>query len=80
MTSEIRNTIWEKQKLFIRFKISGLELDLYHSRDKQRQVKKVTRQTTREHEKDVAKNIKHNSKAFFKYIGENNRLGPVWAR
>ena len=31
-SSEIRNTIKEKQKVFIRFKITGLELDLYHYR------------------------------------------------
>ena len=68
MSSEIRNTIKERQKIFIRFKITGLELDLYHYRSKQRQVKKITRQAKREYEKDMAKNIKHNNKAFFKYI------------
>ena len=31
-------------------------------------MKKRTRKTKREYEKDMAKNIKHNSKAFFKYI------------
>ena len=67
-SSEIRNTIKEKQKVFIRFKITGLELDLYHYRSKQRQVKKISRQAKREDEKDMAKNIKHNSKTFFKYI------------
>ena len=50
------------------FKITGLELDLYHYRSKQRQVKKITRQAKREYEKDMVKNIKHNSKAFFNYI------------
>ena len=80
MSSEIRNTIKEKQKAFIRFKLTGLELDLYHYRSKQRQVKKITQQAKREYEKDMAKNIKHNSKAFFKYNqGKKNRLGPVWA-
>ena len=70
LRSEIRNTIKEKQKAFIRFKITGLELDLYHYRSKQRQVKKITQQAKREYEKDMAKNIKltSNSKAFFKYI------------
>ena len=42
-------------------------------------MKKITRQAKREDEKDMAKNIKHNSKAFLKYIGERNRLGQVWA-
>ena len=68
LSSEIRNTIKEKQKAFIRFKIAGLELDLYHCRSKQRQVKKITLQAKREYEKDMAKNIKHNSKVFLKYI------------
>ena len=54
MSSEIRNAIKEKQKIFIRFKITGLELDLYHDRSKQRQVKKITRQAKREYEKDMA--------------------------
>ena len=36
LSSEIRNVIKEKQKVFIRFKITGLELDLYHYRSKQR--------------------------------------------
>ena len=67
-SSEIRNATKEKQKAFIRFKITGLELDLYNYRSKQRQVKKITRQSKREYEKGMAKNIKHNSKAFFKYI------------
>ena len=65
---EIRNAIKEKQKAFIWFKISGVELDLYHHQRKQRQVKKITWQAKREYEKDMANNIKHNSKAFFKYI------------
>ena len=65
LSSEIRNAIKEKQKAFIRFKITGLELDLYHYRSKQREVKKITRQAKREYE-DMAKNTKHNSKAFFK--------------
>ena len=43
LSSEIRNAIKEKQKAFIRFKITGLELDLCHYRSKQRQVKKITR-------------------------------------
>ena len=68
MSSEIRNNIKEKRKAFIRFKISGLELDLYHYRSKQRQVKKITQQAKREYDKDMAKNIKHNNKASFKYI------------
>ena len=68
LSSEIRNAIKEKQKAFIRFKIMGLELYLYHYQSKQRQVKKITRQAKREDEKDMAKNIKHNSKAFFHYI------------
>ena len=68
LSGEIRNAIKEKQKAFIRFKITGLELDLYHCRSKQRQVKKITRQAKREYENDMAKNIKHNSKAFIKYI------------
>ena len=68
MSSEIRNAIKEKQKAFIRFKITGLELDLYHYRSKQRKVKEITRQAKREYEKDMAKNIKQNNKAFFKYI------------
>ena len=68
LSSEIRNAIKEKQKAFIRFKITGLEFDLYNYRSQQRQVKKITRQAKREYEKDMAKNIKHNSKAFFKYI------------
>ena len=57
---EVRNTMKEKQKVFIRFKITGLELGLYQYRSKQRQVKKITRQAKREYEKDMAKNIKHN--------------------
>ena len=68
MRSEIRNAIKKKQKAFIRFQITGLELDLYHYRSKQRQVKKITRQAKREDENDMVKNIKHNNKAFFKYI------------
>ena len=68
LRSEIRNAINEKQKTFIRYKITGLKLDLCHYRRKQRQVKNITRQAKRENEKDMAKNIKHNSKAFFKYI------------
>ena len=68
LSSEMRNSVKEKQKVFIRYKITGLEFDLYHNRSKQRQVKKITRQAKREYEKDMAKNIKHNSKAFFKYI------------
>ena len=68
MSSEIRNAIKEKQKVFIRFKITGLEVDLYHCRSKQRQVKNITRQVKRENEKDMAPNIKHNSKACFNYI------------
>ena len=68
LSSEIRNAIKEKQKAFIRFKITGLELDLYHYRSKQRKVKKITQQAKREYERDMAQNIKHTSKAFFKYI------------
>ena len=68
MSSETRNAMKEKQKVFIWFKISGLELDLYHYRSKQGQVKKITLQAKREYEKDTAKNIKHNNKAFFKHI------------
>ena len=66
LSSEIRNTIKEKQKAFIRFKITGLELDLCHYRSKQRQVKKITQQAKREYEKDMAEYIKWNSKAFFR--------------
>ena len=81
MTSEIRNAIKEKQKAFIRFKITGLELDLYHYWSKQKQVKKITRQAKREYEKDMAQNIKHNSKAFFKYIRRKEQVrtsaGPL---
>ena len=43
LSSEIRNATKEKKKAFIRFKITGLELDLYHYRSKQRQVKRITR-------------------------------------
>ena len=68
MSSEIRNAIKEKQKVFILFKITGLELDLSHNRSKQGKVKKITRLTKREYEKDMAKNIKHNSEAFFRFI------------
>ena len=68
MSGEIRNATKEKQKVFIWYKITGLELDLCHYRSKQRQVKKITRQAKREYEKDIAQNIKHNSKAFFEYI------------
>ena len=53
----MRNAIKEKQKAFIRFKITGLELDFYHYRSKQERVKKITRQAKREYEKDMAKNI-----------------------
>jgi len=63
-----RNVIKEKQKSFMKFKMTGLELDLYHYRSKQRQVNKITQQAKREYEKDMVKNIKHNSKTFFKYI------------
>ena len=76
LISEIRNAIKEKQKPFIMFKITGLELDFYHYRSKQRQVKKITRQAKREYEKDMAKNIKHNNKALC-ILGEKSRLGPV---
>ena len=38
LSSEIRNAIKEKHKAFIRFKITGLELNLYHYRSKQRQA------------------------------------------
>ena len=68
MSSEIRNAMKEKKKAFVRFKIPGLELDLYHYRSKQRQVKKITRQAKRGYEKHMANNIKHNNKAFFKYM------------
>ena len=68
LSSEIRNVIKEKQKAFIRFKITELESDLYHCRCKQRKVKKTTRQAKREEEKEMAKNIKQNSKAFFQFI------------
>ena len=57
MSSQIRNAMKEKQKVFIGFNITGLELDLYHSRSKQRQVNKITWQAKRECEKDMAKNI-----------------------
>ena len=81
LSSELRNAMKEKKKVFIRFKITGLELDLYLYQSKQRQVKKITRQAKREDEKDMAKNIKHNSKAFFKYIrGKEQvrtRVGPL---
>ena len=81
MSSEIRNAIKEKQKVFFRFKITGLELDLYHYRSKQRQVNKRTRQAKREYEKDTAKNIKHNIKALFKYIRGKEQvrtsMGPL---
>ena len=65
MSSEIWNAIKEKQKVFIRFKITGLGLDLYHHQSKQRQVKKITRQVKREYEKDMARNIKHYRKVLF---------------
>ena len=78
MCANILLRVEEKQKEFIRFKISGLELDLYHCRSKQRQVKKITRRAKREYEKDMAKNIKHN-RLSFSISGEKNRLGPVWA-
>ena len=58
LSSETSSAMKEKQKAFMRFKISGLELDLYHYRSKQRQVKKITRRAKREYEKDMAKNIK----------------------
>ena len=58
----------QKQKAYIWFKMAGVELHLYHYHSKQRQVKKITWQAKRENEKDMGKNIKHNSKAFFKYI------------
>ena len=81
LSNEIRNTIKENQKTFIRYKITGLELDLFHCRSKQRQVKKITRQAKRGYEKDMAKNIKHNSKAFFQYIRGKEQvktsLGPL---
>ena len=76
MSSEITNAIKEKQKAFIRFKITGLELDFYHHRSKQRQVKKITRQAKREYEKDMDKNIKHNSKALFTYIRGKEQVSP----
>ena len=68
MSSETRNAIEAKQKAFMRCKITLLVLDLYHDRSKQRKVKKITWQAKREYEKDIAKNSKHNSKAFLKYI------------
>ena len=47
----------------------------------QRQVKKITWQAKRECEKDMAKNSKHNSKAFFKYIKGKEKVrtsvGPL---
>uniref|UniRef100_A0A8C4Q0S8 Endonuclease/exonuclease/phosphatase domain-containing protein n=1 Tax=Eptatretus burgeri TaxID=7764 RepID=A0A8C4Q0S8_EPTBU len=49
LSSEIRNTIKEKQKAFTRFNITGLELDLYHYWSKWRQVKKITWQAKREY-------------------------------
>ena len=77
----MRNVIKEKQKAFIRYKITGLELDLHHYRSKQRQVKKITRQAKREYEKNMAKNIKYKSKAFFKYISGKEQVrtsvGPL---
>ena len=68
LSSEIRNAIKEKEKAFIRYKITGLEVALYQYQSKQGKVKKITRQAKREYEKDMAKNIKHNRQAFFKYI------------
>ena len=76
MSREIRNAIMEKQKAFIWYKITEMELDLYHCRSKQRKVKKTTRQAKREYEKDMAKNIKHNNKAFFKYIRGKEQVRP----
>ena len=38
LSSEIRNAIKEKQKAFIRFKITGLELDLSFSGEKNRSI------------------------------------------
>ena len=67
LSSEMRYAINEKQKEFIRFKITGLELDLHHYRSKQRQVKKITQQAKREYEKDMTQDIKHNNKTLFKY-------------
>ena len=57
LSGKIRNAIQEKQQAFSRFKITGLELDLYHYRSKQKQVKKITQQAKREYEKDMAQNI-----------------------
>jgi len=68
LNSEIRNANKEKKKAFISFKITGLELGLYPYRSKQKQVKKITGKAKIEYEKDMAKNIKHNNKAFLKYI------------
>jgi len=70
LSSEIRNIIKENQKAFMRFTITGLELDLFHYRSKQRQVKKITQQAKRQDEKDMAENNKHNS---------TFRFGSVWA-
>ena len=55
----------DKQKALIWYKITGLELELYHYRSKQRQFEKITRpQAKREYEKDMAKHIKHKARHF----------------
>ena len=78
LNSEIRNAIKENQKAFIRFKITGLELDLYHYRSKQRQVKKKTRQAKKCMRRIWLRILNIIARLSLIISGENNRLGPVW--
>ena len=75
--SEIRNAIKEKQNAFIWFKITGLELDLYHDWSKQRQVKKISQQSkTRRTWLRILNTI---TRLSFSISGEKTRFGAVWA-
>ena len=76
LSSEIRNAIKEKQKALMRFKITGLELDLYHYRSKQRQVKNITRQAKRESMRRTWQGILNIiARLSLSISGENNRTG-----
>ena len=60
-----------KQKAFIRYKLTGLESDSHQYRRKQRLVQKITQHGKREYEKNRAKN---NSKPLFQHVRGKDRV------
>ena len=68
MSREVSIVMKNKQKAFMKYKMTGIESDSYRCRSKQRLVKKITRQAETGYERDMARNIKLNIKTLFKYI------------